>query len=335
MNEQVFEQIKRVNEYWKEYWHARELAKALEYSDFTNFSKVIKKAEIACKKSGQATINHFSEFTEKAKIGSGATRDLKSWKLSRYACYLIIQNADPNKEIVALGQSYFALQTRQQELSAQYLEDQKRLELREEVTKHNKKLFSTARGAGVYDYATFYDSGYQGLYGLKKKEIIEKKNLNPDENMLDHMSSEELAANLFRATQAEAKIKREAIRGQEKASQAHFQVGQKIRATIKELWGTMPEDIPAVEDIKFARKRLEELEVQDAQQMPSFAQQLGEKLEEQEIVKYEKLPDNIQLLEALAKIIRGYPGERLLLLGEKKFKLSSEGMRLVKGLLNG
>ena len=127
------------------------------------------------------------------------------------------------------------MQTRQQELSAQYLEDQKRLELREEVTKHNKKLFSTARGAGVYDYATFYDSGYQGLYGLKKKEIIEKKNLNPDENMLDHMSSEELAANLFRATQAEAKIKREAIRGQEKASQAHFQVGQKIRATIKEL----------------------------------------------------------------------------------------------------
>jgi DNA-damage-inducible protein D len=207
----------------------------LEYSDFTNFSKVIKRAEIACKKSGQATTNHFSEFTEKAKIGSGATRDLKSWKLSRYACYLIIQNADPNKEIVALGQSYFALQTRQQELSAQYLEDQKRLELREEVTKHNKKLFSTARGAGVYDYATFYDSGYQGLYGLKKKEIIEKKNLNPDENMLDHMSSEELAANLFRATQAEAKIKREAIRGQEKASQAHFQVGQKIRATIKEL----------------------------------------------------------------------------------------------------
>lgn len=235
MNEKIFEQIKRVNEYGKEYRHARELAKALEYSDFSNFSKVVKKAELACKNSGQATTNHFSEFTEKVKIGSGASRGLKSRKLSRYACYLIIQNADPSKEIVAFGQSYFALQTRQQELSAQYLEDQKRLELRDEVTKHNKKLFSTARGAGVHDYATFYDSGYQGLYGLKKKEIIEKKKLNPDDNILDHMNSEELAANLFRATQAEAKIKREAIKGQEKASQAHFEVGQKIRATIKEL----------------------------------------------------------------------------------------------------
>ena len=170
MNDQIFEQIKRVNEYGKEYRHARELSKALEYSDFSNFSKVVQKAELACKNSGQATTNHFSAFTEKVKIGSGASRALKSRKLSRYACYLIIQNADPSKEIVALGQSYFALQTRQQELSAQYLEDQKRLELRDEVTKHNKKLFSTARGAGVHDYATFYDSGYQGLYGLKKKE---------------------------------------------------------------------------------------------------------------------------------------------------------------------
>ncbi len=332
MNDQIFEQIKRVNEYGKEYRHARELAKALEYSDFSNFSKVVQKAELACKNSGQATTNHFSAFTEKVKIGSGASRGLKSRKLSRYACYLIIQNADPSKEIVALGQSYFALQTRQQELSAQYLEDQKRLELRDEVTKHNKKLFSTARGAGVHDYATFYDSGYQGLYGLKKKEIIEKKKLNPDDNILDHMSSEELAANLFRATQAEAKIKREAIKGQEKASNAHFEVGQKIRQTIQELWGTMPEDIPAVEDIKFARKRLEELEYHEEHQVSSFEQKLAKKLEEQETIQY-KLPDNIQILEKLARIIKGYPWERTIMIGEKKFKVSSEGSRLIKETL--
>ncbi len=332
MDDQIFEQIKRVNEYGKEYRYARELSKVLEYSDFSNFSKVVKKAETACKKSGQATTNHFSEFTEMVKIGSGATRGLKSRKLSRYACYLIIQNADPNKEIVALGQSYFALQTRKQELSAQYLEDQKRIQLRDEVTEHNKKLFSTARGAGVHDYATFYDSGYQGLYGLKKKEIIEKKKLNTDDNILDHMSSEELAANLFRATQAEAKIKREAIKGQEKASKAHFEVGQKIRQTIQELWGTMPEEIPAVEDIKYARKRLEELEYHENAQSPSFDQKLAEKLEESELPRY-KLPDNIEILGKLARIIKGYPWEKTIFIWEKKFKVSSEGSRLIKEII--
>lgn len=332
MDDQIFEQIKRVNEYGKEYWYARELAKALEYSDFTNFSKVVKKAEIACKKSGQATTNHFNEFTEIVKIGSWASRGLKSWKLSRYACYLIIQNADPSKEIVALGQSYFALQTRKQELSAQYLEDQKRIQLRDEVTEHNKKLFSTARGAGVHDYATFYDSWYQGLYGLKKKEIIEKKKLNTDDNILDHMNSEELAANLFRATQAEAKIKRESIKGQDNASKAHFEVGKKIRQTIQELWGTMPEEIPAVENIKYARKRLEELEYHGENTAPSFEQKLAEKPEEQEILNY-KLPDNIEILGKLAWIIKGYPWERLVLIGEKRFKVSSEGARLIRELM--
>lgn len=335
MNEQVFEQIKRVNEYWKEYWYARELAKVLEYADFSNFQKVIKKAELACKKSGQSTKNHFNEFTENVKIWSWAVRGLKSWKLSRYACYLIIQNADPSKEIVALWQSYFALQTRKQELSSQYLEDQKRLELRDEVTKHNKKLFSTARGAGVHDYATFYDSWYQWLYWLKKKDIIEKKHLNPEDNILDHMSSEELAANLFRATQAEAKIKREEIKWQDKASQAHFEVGQKIRQTIEELWWTMPEDIPAVEDIRYARKRLEDLEYRDEAAPLTFDKKLENKLrEEQEIEKVTyRLPDNLSVLDQLARIIKWYPWDKLVVLGEKKYKLSSEWMRLVKELL--
>jgi DNA-damage-inducible protein D len=349
MNEQIFEQIKKVNEYWKEYWHARELAKVLEYADFTNFSKVVKKAELACKNSGQSTTNHFSEFTETAQIGSWAKRALKSWKLSRYACYLIIQNADPSKEIVALWQSYFALQTRQQELSAQYLEDQKRLELRDEVTKHNKKLFSTARWAGVKDYATFYDSWYQWLYGLKKKDIIEKKHLDPEDNLLDHMNSEELAANLFRATQAEAKIKRESIKWQENASMAHFEVGQKIRQTIQELWWTMPEDIPAVEDIKYARRRLEELEYKEEWSQQSFEEKLAERLAEKDTESKKsvsstsnqkpqsaeyKLPDNILLLTNLAKIIKGYPWDKLLILWDKKYKVSSEGLRLVKELMN-
>ena len=347
MDEQVFEKIKKVNEYWKEYWYARELAKVLEYADFSNFSKVIKKAEIACKKSGQTTKNHFSEFTELVNIGSWAKRELKSWKLSRYACYLIIQNADPNKEIVALWQSYFALQTRQQELSSQYLEDQKRLELRDEVTKHNKKLFKTARGAWVSDYATFYDSWYQGLYWMKKKDIIEKKHLDAEDNILDHMNSEELAANLFRATQAEAKIKREAIKWQDNASRAHFEVWQKIRQTIQELWWTMPEDIPAVEDIKFARKRLEELEYKEGVNRRGFEEKLAEKLAEKDLnqwyVQKDKsvvvqpaiydLPDNVWLLNELVQIIKWYPGDKILQVWEKKFKVSSEWLRLVKGLL--
>lgn len=346
MDEQVFEKIKRVNEYWKEYWHARELAKVLEYSDFTNFLRVVKKAETACIKSWQSTKNHFSEFTEDVKIGSWAKRAVKNWKLSRYACYLIIQNADPNKVIVALWQSYFALQTRQQELSAQALEDQKRLELRDEVTKHNKKLFKTARGAWVSDYATFYDSWYQWLYWLKKKDIIEKKHLDPEDNILDHMNSEELAANLFRATQAEAKIKREAIKWQDKASQAHFEVGQKIRQTIQELWWTMPEDIPAVEDIKFARKRLEELEYKEWINRRWFEERLAEKLAEKEfkqvmetsenVEKKEHnfpLPDSVSLLTRLAEIIKGYPWNEDLFLWEKKFKVSSEWLRLVNELM--
>ena len=346
MDEQVFEKIKRVNEYWKEYWHARELAKVLEYSDFTNFSKVIKKAETACIKSWQSTKNHFSEFTEDVKIGSWAKRAVKNWKLSRYACYLIIQNADPSKEIVALWQSYFALQTRQQELSSQYLEDQRRLELRDEVTKHNKKLFKTARGAWVSDYATFYDSWYQGLYWLKKKEIIEKKHLDPDDNILDHMNSEELAANLFRATQAEAKIKRESIRWQDNASRAHFQVWEKIRQTIQELWWTMPEDISAVEDIKFARKRLEELEYREGVNRHLFEEKLAEKLAEKDFSEVMKksevvenkehkfpLPDSVEILTKLAEIIKWYPWNEDLFLWEKMFKVSSEGLRLINELM--
>lgn len=336
MDEQIFEKIKRVNEYGKEYRYARELSRALEYADFSNFSKVVQKAEVACKNSGQATTNHFSEFTEKVKIGSGATRWLKSRKLSRYACYLIIQNADPNKEVVALGQTYFALQTRQQELNIQKLEDQKRIQLRDEVTQHNKRLFSTARSAGVHDYATFYDSGYVGLYGMRKRDIVEKKGLDQDENVLDRMSSEELAANLFRATQAEAKIKRETIRGQEQASKAHFEVGKKIRSTIQELWGTMPEDIPAVEDIKLARKRLEELEYQDPQKITtteSVSDNNFQKVQEKLEMHRYKLPDQVEKINTLIQIIQAHPGELLIEIGKRSFSVNVTGLQQLQILL--
>jgi len=249
-----FEKIKKINEYRQEYWSSRELSRLLEYTDYRNFLKVIEKAKQACFNSGYEIFDHFVEINEMVQIGSGATREMQSVALSRYACYLIIQNADPSKEIVALGQTYFAIQTRMQELAELDSEDKKRLFLREEMKKHNVKLADAAKNAGVIepiDYAIFQDHGYKGLYGgLKAKDIHEKKRLKKSQQILDHMGSTELAANLFRATQTEDKLRREKIKGKEKANKTHYEVGKKVRDTIKELGGTMPEDLPAPESIK-------------------------------------------------------------------------------------
>ncbi len=249
--ETLFESIKHVNEYGQEFWYARELQQALEYTKWDNFKKVIEKAIIACENSKNSILDHFAEVGKMVNIGSGAERELEDYELSRYACYLIVQNGDSRKKVIALGQTYFAIKTRQQELIENYDsldEDLKRLAIRSEMTTHNKSLAEAANMAGIEspkDYAIFQNKGYQGLYGgLGVKEIHARKGLKKSQKILDHMGSTELAANLFRATQTDEKLRREHITGKEAANQTHYEVGAKVRQTIKELGGTMPEDLP-------------------------------------------------------------------------------------------
>lgn len=258
-NISLFEHIKKFNEYDQEYRSARELFKALEYTEYGKFLPVIDKAKHACKNSSQLVKEHFAHVSDMVKIGSNAERLVDDYQLSRYACYLIVQNADSSKEIVALGQSYFAIQTRKQELHEQDQIDEKRIYLRDEISHHNKKLAKTAKSVGVDNYWEFVDYGYMWLYGwLRARDIHEKKKLDPKQKILDHMDSEELAANLFRATQTDAKLKREPVRGQFHASKAHYEVAKKVRQTIKELGGTMPEKLVPAENIKDTKKRLKQ-----------------------------------------------------------------------------
>jgi len=256
----IFEQIRQVDENGNEFWSARDLGKVLEYSEFRHFIPVIDRAKEACKNSGQLIENHFEDMLDMVKIGSGAEREVESIKLSRYACYLIVQNADPSKEIVATGQTYFAIQTRIQEIrqmdeyTSLKSEEEKRLFLRNELKTHNIQLAEAAKDAGVVepiDYAIFQNHGYMGLYGgLDARGIHTRKGLNKSQNILDHMGSTELAANLFRATQTEEKLRREDIKGKKNANTTHFNVGKKVRQTIHELGGTMPENLPSEESIK-------------------------------------------------------------------------------------
>ena len=270
-SEQIFESIKHVNEYGEEYWLARELQPVLEYAQWRRFSDAIERAKLACKNSGFAVEDHFADVGKMVDIGSGAERQIDDVMLSRYACYLIVMNGDPRKEVIAIGQSYFAVKTRQQELIDNYeqmSEDQKRLAIRNEMKRHNIALADAAHDAGVIeqkDYAIFQNKGYQGLYGgLGVKEIHARKGLKKSEKILDHMGSTELAANLFRATQTEEKLRRENIQGKAAANQAHYDVGRKVRQTIQELGGRMPEDLPTPEksvkqiEREVERKKLKE-----------------------------------------------------------------------------
>jgi DNA-damage-inducible protein D len=250
--ESLFESIRHVNKYGQEFWYARDLQIALEYTEWRNFCKVIEKAKEACRGSNNAVSDHFVDVNK--IVNAGATsKDIGDIQLSRYACYLIVQNGDPRKKVIALGQTYFAVKTRQQELIENYenlSEDQKRIAIRQEMKEHNKMLVAAAKDAGVettLDYAIFQNYGYIGLYGgLKASDIKERKGLKKSQDILDYMGYEELAANLFRATQTEAKLRRENIQGKE-ANKTHFEVGKKVRDTIKDLGGTMPEDLPTPE----------------------------------------------------------------------------------------
>ena len=253
-SEQTFESIKHVNEYGEEYWLARELQGVLEYARWENFNKAIERAKKAFTNTGFDVEDHFREVTKMVPLGSGAEREIDDVMLSRYACYLVVMNGDPNKEVIAIGQTYFAVKTRQQELIDNYeqlSEDQKRLAIRNEMIAHNKSLAEAAQMAGVEDprdYAIFQNKGYQGLYGgLGAKEIHARKGLKKSQKILDHMGSTELAANLFRATQTDEKLRRENIQGKQAAYDTHYEVGKKVRQTIKELGGTMPEDLPTPE----------------------------------------------------------------------------------------
>lgn len=249
-----FEELKHIRADGGEYWLARELSIELDYAQWRNFSKVLDKAKLACKNSGFDIVNHFAEVSKMVEIGSGTSRNLTDYELSRYACYLIMQNGDPRKEVIALGQTYFAIQTRRQEVADyfnQLDEDNKRLVVRGNIKQWNQMLAEAARNAGLItndEYAIFQNAGYKGLYGgLDVEDIHARKKLEEDDKILDFMGSEELAANLFRITQTESKLRRENIQGAQAATSTHYTVGRKVRQTIKDLGGVMPEDLPTPE----------------------------------------------------------------------------------------
>jgi len=272
-----FEVIREEAEDGSEYWNARELAKILGYTQYNKFTNAITRAEEACKNSGQAISDHFTHVSEMVTIGSGAKRKFDTVFLSRYACYLIVQNADPSKPIVALGQTYFAVQTRRQELADELValpEDQLRLLRRSQMNIYNTQLAQAAQLAGVVepiDFAVFTDHGYKGLYGgLGAKAIHARKRLKKNQQILDYMGSDELATNIFRASQTKQKLEREQIQGKEKANETHYEVGKKVRQTIEELGGTLPEDLPTPTESIQQLQRKEQKQLQEGSQLSLF-----------------------------------------------------------------
>jgi len=266
----AFEDAAHQDEDGVEYWCARALQQLLGYERWDTFLQAIERAKLACAKSGQPIEHHFSDVRKMVAIGSGAEREIDDVHVTRYGCYLIAQNGDPRKKPVAFAQTYFAIQTRRQEIHDQdkreydpLSEDQKRVMLRDEIKEHNKMLASAAKMSGVIepiDFAIFQTFGYKGLYGgLDRVGIQHKKGLRAKQQILDHMGSTELAANLFRATQTEDKLRRDRVKGKDAANQVHYDVGAKVRATIRDIGGTMPENLPPEEDIKKIERRLKKL----------------------------------------------------------------------------
>ena len=267
-SEEIFENIRHINEYGQEFWYARELQEVLKYTQWRRFKETINRAKEACETSGNEVENHFAGVGKMINLAKGAVREIEDYMLTRYACYLIVMNGDPRKEVIALGQTYFAVKTRQQELIDDYEqlgEDQKRLGIRNEMRGHNKSLAEAAKNAGVNaprDYAVFQNKGYQGLYGgLDAKGIHARKGLKKSQKILDYMGSTELAANLFQATQTDEKLRRDRVVGKKEAGDVHFQVGKKVRQTIAELGGTMPEDLPT------PQKSIKQIEREEAKRI--------------------------------------------------------------------
>jgi|SRR5579884_96679 len=270
-----FEAIRRMDEEGHEYWSARDLAKILGYTRFDKFLNAIEKAEEACKNSGQAISDHMSHVRHMISTGKGARREVEDVLLSRYGAYLVVQNADPSKPIVALGQTYFAVQTRRQEIAdelAELPEDQLRLLRRSQMNVYNTQLAEAAQNAGVIeprDFAIFQDHGYKGLYGgLGARDIHARKGLKKSEHILDYMGSDELAANIFRASQTKQKLERDQVQGKEAANHTHHEVGREVRKTIKRLGGTMPEDLPTPE------KSIQQLQREEQKRLGQRSQQL-------------------------------------------------------------
>ena len=257
--EKMFEDIKHIDENGNEYWYARELMKVLEYKEWRKFNKVIQKAMEACNGSNYYILDHFVLEDKMVSIGSNTKRNIKDYKLSRYACYLIVQNCNPRITIIALAQTYFAIQTRKQELSDNeynaLTEDEKRIYRRNQVRKENYNLNKTAINSGVKDLARFHNAGYKGLYnGESANDIFKRKKLRYREDILDNMESEELADNIFRIAQTDAKLKRDNVDNEYTANSVHYEIGKIVRKAIKEAGGTMPEDLPT------PNKSLKELE---------------------------------------------------------------------------
>ena len=255
----VFEDIKHIDENGNEYWLARELQNILGYNQWRSINDLIERAKVACKESKYKIDDHFAVQRKMINLAKGATRNVVDYKLSRYACYLIVMNGNPKKEIIALGQTYFTIQTRKQELSEkeynEFTEDEKRLYRRNQARKGNYNLNKTAVNSGVKDLARFHNAGYKGLYnGETADDIFKRKKLRYREDILDNMGSEELADNIFRIAQADAKLKRDKVDNEYTANSVHYEVGKEVRNSIKRLGGTMPEDLPTPE------KSLKELE---------------------------------------------------------------------------
>jgi len=269
-NETIFENIKHIDEYGNEYWSARELQDVLEYAQWRRFNEVINRAIISCDNSKLEINDHFAKVGKMVGIGSKTSRSIEDYKLSRYACYLIVQNSDPRKEVVALGQTYFAVQTRRQELTekeySMLTEEEKRFYQRSLTKKGNYSLNQAAKKAGVKNFDKFHNAGYKGLYnGETANDIAKRKGLRYREDILDNMGSEELAANLFRITQTESKLKRDNISSEKDANETHYNIGKNIREVIAKNGGTMPEKLPtpkkSLKELEKEQKRQEKIEM--------------------------------------------------------------------------